>query len=105
MNHFLSPEKNNKLLKSYHFSGKMLIPLLFSSYVINNLECEKTKSIINSFTISNISFHSYVSTSCIITDYIKPQNISKIVRCTSLGGHFLATSGYIYYLFKNFKNK
>ncbi len=105
MNYFLSPEKNNNLLRSYHFSSKLLTPLVFSSYMVNKIENDKIKTFVHSCTISNISFHSYVSTSCIITDYIKSQNISRILRFSSVTGHVLATSGYFYYLFKNLKNK
>lgn len=101
MNNILTPDKNSLYLKKYHTSSKLLIPLLTASYLSHkyNLEIpDKTLGILN---VANIGFHSYVSTSCIITDYVKPTNISSLLRFSNFGLHGLAISGFIYTILNN----
>ena len=100
MNNLLMPDMNNSILRKYHISSKLLIAGLLSSYILNKNENKLGGSLVNSLNILNIGFHSYVSTSCIITDYIKPPKISTIVRYGSLNAHILACMGYIYYNIK-----
>ncbi len=88
----LIPEKNNMIFRLYHKSSITLIPLCAFSYILNknNITCEY---IFHSLNILNIGFHSYVSTSSIITDYLKNPKISKIARVSSLSGHVLGAMG------------
>lgn len=104
MNVLLAPDKNNYLLGKYHTSSKLLLPGLLTSYVLSKSKLEN-KTLEKSFyylNILNIGFHSYTSTSCIITDYIKPKSINKLVRGTNLSTHLLACFGYFYYIRKNY---
>tara|TARA_Y100000992_G_scaffold130081_1_gene85736 strand:- start:752 stop:1066 length:315 start_codon:yes stop_codon:yes gene_type:complete len=103
MNKLLTPEKNISLLKKYHTSSKLLIPLIGISYLSNKYDYKYSESVFNTLNILNIGYHSYVSTSCVITDYIKPKTISTMVRGTSLSFHGLATIGFIYNMYNNFK--
>ena len=103
----LSPDKSNTILKKYHTSSKLLVPGLLLSYGLNNTVTidDKYKRIginfINFSNIINVGFHSYVSTSAIISDYIKPVNLSKGIRASSLGLHALAICGLCRYFKKN----
>lgn len=101
MNILLSPEKNNKLLKYYHSSSKAIIPLMIGSYISEYYNEKNTKSIFHTCNLLNIGYHSYISTSCIITDYIKPIFLSRGTRGLSLGFHSLAIYGYMQNLYKN----
>ena len=104
----LSPEKNINFLKYYHKSNKLLIPgiglslLMHSKYIkkyrdkdnkINNLV-----NLVDCANVINFGYHSYVSTSAVITDYIKFKNLSKLSRIASFKLHSLATIGLSYYL-------
>ena len=102
MNYILVPDKNNSILKNYHKSSKLLIPGICASYICNKYDIKPADKIVHSFNIINFAFHSYVSTSCIITDYLKPKTISNICRSGNLAGHLFATIGYIYYVKKNY---
>ena len=98
MNIFLTPEKNNSLLKLYHTSSKTLLPFtLFSVYFYNNKNKYVTP-LIHTITLANVSYHSYISCSCIITDYLKPNIIAKPARVTNIGLHAFASIGYLYNL-------
>ena len=103
----LSPDKSNTILKKYHTSSKLLVPGLLLSYGLNKTVTidDKYKRIginfVNFSNIINVGFHSYVSTSAIISDYIKPVNLSKGIRASSLGLHALAVCGLCRYFKKN----
>ena len=101
MNNLLFPDKNNLILKNYHKSSKLLIPGLFASYLSNHYEIKNIDTLIHTLNIINVGFHSYVSCSCIVTDYVKPKKISTLFRGTSLVSHSIACIGYLYYLKKN----
>ena len=109
MENILVPEKNNNLLKIYHKSSKFMIPLLATSMIARNIiysekdDVPDNKVIVNSLdslNILNFAYHSYVSTSCIITDYVKPVNIARCTRGLSLGFHSLAIYGYLSKIYK-----
>ena len=99
----LNPDKSVKLISHYHKSAKWLIPLTITSYVSYKYDLKPYNNFVYIPTISTLGYHSYVSTSCIITDYIKPKNIALLSRCINLKLHGLSTIGFIYYLFKNNK--
>ena len=98
MYQFLSPDKNNVLLKKYHFSNKLLIPLFIPSLLLPK---SNGKKIIDSLNTIHIGFHSYVSVSCIISDYIKPTFLQKTARIINVKSHTIASIGLLYYIFKN----
>ena len=101
LNNILQPEVNKKLLRSYHTSGKLLIPLLVPSLIFKKYEVNPIlEKSIDTVNILNFGYHSYVSTSCIVTDYVKPRLLSHIVRSSSFGLHGLAVSGFIYSILK-----
>ena len=98
----IQPDTNNYLLKKYHTSGKLLIPLLIPSLILNNLKIdENLQKFFNTVNVFNIGYHSYVSTSCVITDYIKPKHIANFSRITNFNFHGIAVIGLINYIFKS----
>ena len=101
---FLSPEKNIKFLKLYHTSSKLLIPLGIFSYGLHELNYKKTALTLDIFNITNFTYHSYVSTSCIISDYIKIRQIEPIIRSSSAITHSLACIGFVNIIYKYNKN-
>ena len=102
LNNILQPELNNSLLKKYHTSGKLIIPLLLPSVVFRKYEASPyVKKSFDVANILNIGYHSYVSVSCIITDYIKPKSLSSITRVINLNSHGIAVCGLLYYVYKN----
>ena len=89
------PDKNLKIIKYYHMSSKILIPsILYSAFC--HYKDFKITPIIDSMCITNIGFHSYVSVSSVIHDYIKPKNINNIARIMNTKLHILAFINYIY---------
>ena len=90
-----SPEKSNKILHLYHHSNHALIPLFGSGLLMYKFNSTsplfKTLAVAN---VANFGFHSYVSTSTIITDYIKPRSIAKFARISSFNFHCLAILGF-----------
>ena len=90
------------LLKKYHISNHLLIPGLMLSYGINKFEIENKliNNSINFANIINLGYHSYFSTSAIISDYVKPKNLSKFIRTGSLGLHTIAICGFCKYFKK-----
>ena len=99
----LSPDKSVKFISQYHKSAKWLLPLTIASYASYKYDVKPYNNIVYIPTIMFLGFHSYVSTACIITDYIKPKNAAFISRCINVKSHSLSTIGFIYYLFKNNK--
>ena len=100
MNNILSPEKNNFLLKKYHLSNKLILPLIIPSLILNKYD-NKYQKMFHILNIFNLSYHSYVSTSFIITDYLKKPQINKIFRIVNIKSHTIATFGFLYYIFKH----
>ncbi len=84
----LSPDKSTLIMQLYHRSNKLLIPLIIPSLI---MEDDIYKKYFDFFNITNLSFHSYVSFSSIITDYHKKipylnKNIVKLInfKCHSI---------------------
>ena len=100
---FLSP---TKIINTYpHITKvrKILLPLTIASYFSNkyNLKTYNNVLIYRIFYICHIIL--YVSTSCIISDYIKIPKLDTLSRFINLKSHSLATIGFIYYIVKNNK--
>lgn len=99
----LFPDKSNFLLKKYHLSNHLLIPGLLLSYGASKLDTKEyamVQNTVNFANVFNFGYHSYFSTSAIISDYIKPKNMSKFVRTSSFGLHTIAVCGLCKYLKK-----
>ena len=98
----LTPDMNLKALTLYHSSNKSLLPLSALSY-INYKYKLNYDSYIYPVTTSLIGYHSYLSTSCIITDYLKPPTLNRIARIANAKSHFLAATGFLYYIYQQNK--
>tara|TARA_Y100000992_G_C21273601_1_gene498484 strand:- start:2478 stop:2780 length:303 start_codon:yes stop_codon:yes gene_type:complete len=99
MNNIFTPDKSNFLLKGYHISSKLLIPIFITSLMTYKSENDNYK-ILHTCNVLNIGFHSYVSSSCIISDYIKPKHLSRGSRFLNLGLHGLGMYGYLENIYK-----
>ena len=100
---FLIPDKNNKLLTNYHKSSKLLLPLTIASLVTQKYNLQPYDKAVLVPNILCFSYHSYVSTSCVISDYIKIPKIDTFIRVLNLKTHSIATLGFLYYIFKTNK--
>ena len=89
----LKPDFNNNMLKYYHKSAPLLIPSIVMSYAGYKLESKPLYCLSTVVMAPMMSFHSYISVSSVITDYVKPKNIAKICRTNNLSIHALATIG------------
>lgn len=93
----LTPDKSKLALRYYHTFAPTLIPMALFSYVNNKYEINcKTVDFANAI---NIGYHSYVSSSTIISDYIKHPNLSKIARISNLKLHLVSTIGIYHYIY------
>ena len=95
MNIILSPDKISSILNLYHTSNKAILPLALCSVYSHSIHQKQGERIFDTLNTLNIGFHSYVSSSCVITDYIKPKYLSRGSRLLSFGLHSLAVVGYL----------
>ena len=102
---FLSPEKQKYLLQIYHKSNYLLLPFGFGSFFINDSPFEGIKSLVQTGTVLTYGYHSYVSTSFILSDYIKFKKISFPLRLLNSNLHFFATIGFLKMIFFPFSKK
>lgn len=100
LNNILFADKNNKIIKYYHTSNKLLIPFLIPSFVLSYNSTEK--KYFDLINIINLSFHSYVSFSSVITDYHKkiPFISEKYIRFSNLKLHSMLSLYSLYYLYQ-----
>lgn len=100
LNNIVFADKNNKIIKYYHISNKLLFPFLMPSFILStNSSQKKYFDLIN---IINLSFHSYVSFSSVITDYHKkiPFIGEKYIRFSNLKLHSILSLYSLYYLYQ-----
>lgn len=71
---------------------------------LNNSAFEQFVNGVHMCNVLNVGYHSYISTSCVITDYIKNAKIEKISRVVNAKCHILSMIGFGYYIF-NFSKK
>lgn len=97
----LNVDKNNNVLKYYHKSNKTMIPLLIPSILLNN--DNYVKPMFDIANLLNLSFHSYVSFSTIITDYHKklPFINENVLRGLNFKSHSFLILLCSYNLYKN----
>ncbi len=105
INTLLKPDQNNIILKYYHKSNKTLLPLLIPSFFLD--ENNRSKIFFDLFNITNLSFHSYVSFSTIITDYYKkiPFINEKLLRLINVKSHSIVLIYFTYYLYEKNNEK
>lgn len=111
LKYLLSPEKSTRILHLFHKSSYALIPLgglSYMSYTVQPFEkfpngAAIPHGILYGVTAVNYGFHSLVSTSFIITDYIKQPLIRNVVRVINTKFHGIALVGYLHYLVKKYK--
>tara|TARA_B100001113_G_C21116804_1_gene625668 strand:+ start:1460 stop:1789 length:330 start_codon:yes stop_codon:yes gene_type:complete len=98
MNKILSPDKHISFLNVYHKANKGLIPLIGLSGTCNIIDnsVSAPSKMIHSFTIANISYHSYVSCSSVISDYIKHNRIELLSRTVNIKSHTIALIGFMW---------
>jgi hypothetical protein len=84
------------MLKSfhiYHISAKMILPLCFTNMLCRHYtDAGAAQILCDGITISNIVYHSYTSTTFVITDYISSKKIQKQLVRASLCGHVATTA-------------
>ena len=100
----LSPDKSNFIIKIYHKSNKLLIPLLLPSILLE--EKNNYKKYFDFFNILNFTFHSHVSFATIITDYYKKLPLINVnyLRIFNLKSHTIIYLYFTYNLFnKNYR--
>ena len=97
----LSPDKNTRMLRLYHTSAKWMIPQVTGAILLDNANIYM-KSAIQISMIGTFGFHSYVSTSALITDYVKHPHVGKFARNINIKSHGLAALGMVYYI-SNFR--
>ena len=96
----LVPDKSNFIIKLYHKSNKLLLPLLGLSIILDDDNIYK--KYIDYSNLLNINFHSFISFSSIITDYHKKIFINeKILRLLNVNIHSIV----LIYFSKNLIDK
>ena len=98
----LTPDLNGKILKHYHTGNKLILPLVGLSSLLHyaNVYPPATR-ICDSTCVMMVGFHSYVSISSVITDYLKYPILAKACRTGNLGFHGVATLGLLKYCADN----
>ena len=97
---FLKPDMHKRYLIPYHMSSKAIIPMTSAS-IMSHLLLSKYEGLFHCANILNFGFHSYVSTSCIITDYVKHPKITTFARISNFNCHALATFGLLNYVYRS----
>ena len=98
----LKPDMNLKALSFYHTSNKTLLPLVTLDYINYKYNLNFDLFI---YPVTNflIGYHSYLSMSSIITDYIKPPTLNQIARIANAKSHIVAGTGIFYYIYQRNK--
>ena len=104
MSMVLSPDKSHVFLHAYHVSSKFLIPgsalsLLGTCMMPSNHtdDCGAVKTL-HSANVLNVGYHSYVSVSCVISDYIQHPRLEKVARLCNLKSHSVACAGFLWFV-------
>ena len=96
---FLTPDKSTTLMRFYHKSGKVLLPMTLVSGGLYKLESHYYP-VVAIPNVLQVAYHSYVSTSAVISDYIKPPKLNKLSRVLNMKCHAFASVGFLYYICK-----
>ena len=96
----LNPDNSVNILKKYHLVNKVILPSLCINFLTQNyVNDSKLNKGLLSLNSALLGFHSYVSMSTIITDYIKP-NLRTAARVNNVGIHGIVLASYLYNLNK-----
>lgn len=98
-----SPDYLLNHLKFYHKSNYLLLPTA-SLHIINYKFNLNYDNYLYPPSFILLGYHSYFSSSQIITDYIKPKNLNLFFRASNLNIHFISCFGFLNYLYQK-KNK
>jgi len=102
----LNPDTNIKILKLYKYSSMALIPQGIAFYILtNNYEHNNLNNLIKYFvgatTATNICFHSYVSSSMVLNDYLHKLTTrvgpTTTIKVLNMNLHLLSLLGYLKY--------
>ena len=98
----LSPDKNNIIMKLYHKSNKAIIPLMGLSFISDNTK--PYKKYFDFLNINNLTFHSYISLSSVITDYYKkiPFASENILKIANFKIHTIGCIYFCYILYNKY---
>jgi len=98
----LNFDKNNTIIKLYHKSNKIMIPFLVPSFLLD--DNNELKKFFDLFNINNLSFHSLISFSSIITDYHKkiPFINQNFLRLFNFKIHIFLSTFFSYNLFNKY---
>lgn len=102
-----NPDKNIMIMKAYHKSNKIMLPLLIPSIFLDNEN--SYKQYFDFANLNILGFHSYVSFSSIITDYHKKipfinENIIRAVNFKTHGFLFVFFSYNLFNYYNNYNN-
>ena len=75
----LSPEKSTKILRAFHQSSYALLPMGLTTLLCYSPQPVPPIDILCGMTVVNFGFHSLVSCSFVITDYVKHDFFKKWV--------------------------
>tara|TARA_X000000368_G_scaffold391663_1_gene355828 strand:- start:9896 stop:10246 length:351 start_codon:yes stop_codon:yes gene_type:complete len=101
----LSPDKVTSLIGPYHKSTKLLLPFIGLSLVNRTLKSDENNltKCIESIAMMNVGLHSYMSISCVISDYIKIRSLERCARVLSLNLHCISSFGFFYLIHNNYR--
>lgn len=104
-NKILSPDKVTSMVGPYHKSTKLLLPFIGLSLLNHRLKGDYNNStkFIDSIAMMNVGLHSYISISCVISDYIKVRYLERSARVLSLNLHCISSFGFLYLIHNNYK--
>ena len=88
-----SPDKHKTFLHLYRTTSWWLLPFTVLSYGLTNHE--PISKFIHASTVTLYGYHSYVSTSCVITDYMKRPLVGDLLRVANAKFHLLGTIGFL----------
>lgn len=101
---FFTPEKSKILLKLYHKTNYSLLPLSLMSLVLYQTPYQDFSNLLQFSTAVTFAYHSYVSTSFVLTDYVKPYPVNSLLRAVSCKTHLLALLGFTKLIFTKNEN-
>ena len=98
----LSPDKSTTMMKLYHKSNKAILPFMGLSFMLDNTTFYK--KYFDFINISNLTLHSYISISCVITDYYKkiPFTSEKILKLANFKIHTIGSLYFLYILYNKY---
>lgn len=100
-----TPEKSTRVLRVFHQTSYALLPMGLVTFFTHSPQCIPPIDLLCAATAVNFGFHSFVSCSFVITDYVKHDMLQHTCRILNTKLHALAVSGYAYSILKKYKHK